>query len=62
MTLDTTLAEYIHGHIKDASEDQRRETDWMKKELNKKGRNGKEEGKGEELIRGKWRDEVTFHG
>lgn len=34
----------------------------MKKELNKKERNGKEEGKGEELIREKWRDEVTFHG
>lgn len=62
MTLDTTLAEYIHDHIKDASEDQRREKDWMKKELNKKERNGKEEGKGEELIREKWRDEVTFHG
>lgn len=30
--------------------------------INTKGRSRKEMGKGEELIRGEYKDEVTFHG
>lgn len=64
MTLDATLAEYIYGHIKRCfAGSEERQMNEKKKELTKGGRNRKEKGKGEELIREKkYKDKVTFHG